>query len=113
MPSKQKNPFSDYEMLKAYHTERRECSAAYDVHLSTSITTNVRPDRVTIRMEAELVDPPIPGRPLLCSYTAQWPNMEGSSFSGALFRASVMMTRLVQDSVADLWRDTLRAHNRG
>jgi len=113
MSQKQKNPYADTEYLRAFHTERREAEAAYDVAITTTITTATRPDRVQIRQEAMLVNPRDPSGKPLCSYTTEWPNVNARSFSAELFNSSVMMTRLVQDSVADLWHATLRAQKRG
>lgn len=109
MSSKGKNPYADTEFVRAYHIERRECEAAYDVQVVTTITTACRPDRVVIRMEANSLlvndrhDKP------LCSTTTVWPNEQVMSFAAALFRTSVSLTRLVEDSRADLWKATLDA----
>jgi len=111
MSTKPKNPFADYEFIRSYHTERRECEAAYEVHWVTSITTATRPDRVVIRMEAYLADAPRVDAKPLCSTTREWPNESSISFTACLFRTAVSLTRLVQDSCADLWRETLRAQS--
>jgi hypothetical protein len=113
MSSKGKNPYSDYEFIRSYHTERREAEAAYEVTIVSSICTAVRPDRVVIRMEAYLVDAPREGARPLCSIQDDWPNSTAMSFSAQLFRTAVGLSRLIQDSCADLWKDTLRAQSRG
>lgn len=113
MSTKGKNPYADHEFVRSYHTERRECESAYEVHWVTSITTATRPDRVVVRMEAYLVDAPREDQKPLCATTTEWPNMVSMSFAACLFRTAVNLTRLVQDSCADLWKDTLRAQHRG
>ena len=113
MSKKEKNPFADSEMLKAYHIERRELESAENVQVVTSITTACRPDRVVIRMEAIELSTAYNGRVPLCSTTREWPNEVSMSFSACLFRTCVSLTRLVQDSHADLWRSTLRAQDGG
>lgn len=109
MSRKTSNPFADSEFVRAFHVERRECEAAYEVKIVTSITTAIKPDRVQIRHEA--MDLRVSGadsKPM-CSYTMEWPNVQKMAFSAALFRSAVSMTRLVQDSRRDLWVETLRA----
>jgi hypothetical protein len=113
LSKKGKNPYSDYEFIRQYHTERREVEAAYEVSIVTSIVTAVRPDRVVIRMEAYLNDVPREGRKPLCAIQSDWPNANVMSFSACLFKTAVGLTRLVQDSCADLWKGTLRAQSRG
>jgi len=113
MSTKVKNPYADTEFVRAFHTERRECEAAYDVCIFTSITTAIRPDRVVIRHEAYLLDVPRADQKPLCSVTWEWPNPTSMSFPAALFRSAVEMSRMVQDSCTDLWKDTLRAQNKG
>jgi len=113
MSTRGKNPFADYEFIRSYHTERRECEAAYEVHWVTSITTAARPDRIVVRLEAYLNDDPTASGKPLCSCTREWPNEVSISFTACLFRTAVSLTRLVQDSCADLWRATLRAQRSG
>jgi len=113
MARESRGAHSDFEYIRSFHVERRECEQAYDVYITTSITTAIRPDRLVIRHEARLLElDPSEGRPL-ASYTLEWPNSVSMSFSAALFRSAVSMTRLVQDGVADLWKGTLRAQKRG
>jgi len=106
------NPYADTEFVRSFHVERRECEAAYGVSIVTSITTAVRPDRVQIRHEAYDTTSPRGEVKPMCSYVMDWPNESAMSFSAALFRSAVSLTRLVQDSCADLWRDTLRAQGK-
>jgi hypothetical protein len=113
MPRESKGAHGDYEYIRSFHVERRECEQAYDVWITTSITTAIRPDRLVIRHEARLLEQDaVEGGPL-CAVTLEWPNSVSMSFSAALFRSAVSMTRMVQDAVADLWKGTLRAHRRG
>jgi len=109
MSTKPKNPYADTEFIRAYHVERRECEAAYEVVIVTTITTATRPDRVVVRMEAVSHRPADKGDKPLCSVTNEWPNEHIMSFSACLFRSAVSMTRMVEDCRADLWKATLKA----
>jgi len=112
MANKGSNPYADTEFVRSFHIERRECEAAYDVSVVTSITTAVRPDRIVIRHEAYDTQSPRGEVKPLCSVTLEWPNEKLMSFSAALFRSAVSMTRMVQDSRTDLWKETLRAQGK-
>jgi len=109
MSTKPKNPYADTEFIRAYHIERRECEATYDVGIETKIVTAVKPDRVVIRMEAVSTRPEDKNQRVLCSVTNVWPNEHIMSFAGCLFRTAVSMTRMVEDSRADMWKATLEA----
>lgn len=109
MSSKQKNPYADTEWIRAYHIEVREVAAAHDVLVTTHICTAIRPDRVVIRMEAHLYDDGLAPTKPLCSYETCWPDPEARSFSCALFQASAKLTRLIEDSLADVWKTALSA----
>jgi len=108
MSRKSANPFADTEMLRAYHIERRELEATFDVDVVSEITTACRPDRILIKQKAYARGTgPEPQAPL-CSYTIEWPNAELMSMPAALFRSAVMLSRLVSDSTADMAREFLR-----
>lgn len=109
MSVKGKNPYADTEFVRAYHIERRECEAAYNVQVVTTITTASRPDRVMVRMEAWDLDKPHPDAKPMCSTTIHWPNEQVMSFAACLFRTSVSLTRLVEDCRRDTWKATLEA----
>lgn len=107
MSTKPKNPFADTEFVRAYHIERRELEATWEVQVTTTVTTAARPDRVVVRMEALDLRAPYEGQKPLCSVTVDWPNENIISFSACLYRASVSLTRLVSDCRNDLWKATL------
>jgi len=105
MSSKQKNPYADTEFIRAHNIEVRECQSAYAVGITQCITPACRPDRIEILLKAYEAGSVGVERRLLCLYKADWPDAEGRSFSAALFRAAVQLTRLVQDSRSDLLKE--------
>jgi hypothetical protein len=62
-----------------------------------------------VRMEALDLDNPRADLKPLCSATNVWPNEHIMSFAACLFRTSVSLTRLVEDSKRDLWNAALKA----
>jgi len=110
---KSKNPYSDYEFLRAAFVERQELQDAHCVSTTTSITVLRSPHRLLIRHEAWDLKPAARPDVPLCSCELEWPNASEMGFAAALFRSSVTLTRLVEDSRADSWRATLRAQDAG
>jgi len=102
MATKGKNPYADTEFVRAYHTEVRELQSSYNVRVVSHITTAYRPDRVVIALTAFEMGETGWKEQKLCSTTMEWPNVQSMSFSAALFRCAVSLTRLVQDSVCDV-----------
>jgi hypothetical protein len=113
MPKRERNPYADYEFIRAYHIERREAEAAFDVVITSSIVTATRPDRVLIRMEAVDTRVKLPNPKPLCAVERSWPDGREATFSVALFQTAVALTRLVEDSRRDLWRLGARQQHEG
>jgi len=113
MSTKSKNPFADTEYVRAARIEREECCKTFSVAVFQHICTSTRPDRIIIRLEAFRLTECYTNERAFAAYETEWPNVQGTAFSATLFNASVKLTRLVEDSLRDLWADSLRAQEEG
>lgn len=112
MSSKGKNPYADWEFLRSAFTEKREVEHAFDVVVTAAFSLRDSPFRMVIRLEAWEASQTSVKTPL-CSYECHWPNEQTVSFAATVFRAHVMLSRLVEDSRALDWGKSLRAQKGG
>jgi len=104
MALKKGSTMSDHEMIRAFHIEQRECEAAHDVAWKTVIQPDNQRSVLRIRLEAyEVADPGVVEKPL-AAYETTWPNAQVYSFTACLFNTAVKLTRLVEDSRRDEWK---------
>lgn len=103
--AKAKNPYADYEFIRAYQDTVVDLREQHQVHVVTAV--NLYSGRGCITLSLTAYDSRLGrGEARLAHYEVSWPNAHEQSFAAALYMAAMRLHGLATESLAsNLWSE--------